>query len=211
MIALVRNLSADFSWVLLAVAIAKTALSICCSLCWLFWVPHSEQQFNASGKGRAQEVPLRTLVHLLPTSFTIDGAAQLKIYWGPMLNHWFWCICCFCILRNVNQLTKCIISSFSWAHILKMTGTLIDHHQKITLSPTALSINNQSIDQISVAPICPAKPGSVVWWLNQWSAAKLMKQFCNIDGSSGVLVSIRGRQSQRRVLRRFLKDAIEAA
>ena len=40
---------------------------------------------------------------------------------------------------------------------------------------------NQSINQISIAPISPAKPGSVARQPNQCSTVKLKKQFRSID------------------------------
>ena len=69
-----------------------------------------------------------------------------------------------------------------------------------------------STNQISIAPIYTAKPGSVAQQLNLYSALKLMKQFCNINRPLGVLVSIGERPSQKRcVLRCFLKVATEMA
>ena len=58
---------------------------------------------------------------------------------------------------------------------------------------------NQSIKQISIAPISMAKPGSVPQQSNQCSTAKLMKQFHDINGLSGVLLSMGERPSQRDV------------
>ena len=42
------------------------------------------------------------------------------------------------------------------------------------------SLFNQSINQTSIAPISPAKPGSVARQPNQSSTAKSKKQFCEI-------------------------------
>ena len=50
-------------------------------------------------------------------------------------------------------------------------------------------------------PISLAEAGSVVQQLNQCSTAKSMKQFCSINGPSGVLVSKGKRPSQRDVSR----------
>ena len=62
---------------------------------------------------------------------------------------------------------------------------------------------NQSINQISVAPISPVKPDSVAWQPHQCSTIKLMKRFRNINGPSGMLVSM-GKKAKltRCVLRR---------
>ena len=58
---------------------------------------------------------------------------------------------------------------------------------------------NQSINQTSIAPISPAKPGSVVLQLNQCSTAKPIKQFRNINSPWGVTVTMGERSSQRDV------------
>ena len=49
---------------------------------------------------------------------------------------------------------------------------------------------NQSINQTSIAPISPAKPGSVTQRPNQCSTAKSRKQFRNINRPWGVTVSM---------------------
>ena len=56
---------------------------------------------------------------------------------------------------------------------------------------------NQSINQTFIAPISPAKPGSVARQPNQCSTAKLRKQFRNINRPWGVTVSMGERPSQR--------------
>ena len=58
---------------------------------------------------------------------------------------------------------------------------------------------NQSINQISIAPISPAKPGSVARQRNQCPTANSRKQFHNINRPSGMPVSMRERWSQRDV------------
>ena len=70
---------------------------------------------------------------------------------------------------------------------------------------------NQSINQTSIMPISPAKPGSVAWQPNQCSPAKSRKQFCNINRPWGVTVSMGKRPNQRDVFRCFLKVATETA
>ena len=68
--------------------------------------------------------------------------------------------------------------------------------------------NNQSINQTSIAPISPAKPGSVARQLNQCSTAKSQKQFHNINKPSGT-PGFYGRKamSKRCVFRCFLNGA----
>ena len=58
---------------------------------------------------------------------------------------------------------------------------------------------NQSINQTSIAPISPAKPGSVARQPNQYSTAKSRKQLRSINRPWGMPVSMRGRPSQRDV------------
>ena len=58
---------------------------------------------------------------------------------------------------------------------------------------------NETINQLSKAPISLTKPGSVARQPNGCSTAKSMKQFRNIDRSSGMLVSLRERPSERDV------------
>ena len=58
---------------------------------------------------------------------------------------------------------------------------------------------NQSINQTSIAPISPAKPGSVARQPNQCSTAKSRKPFRNINGPWGVTLSMGERPSQRDV------------
>ena len=72
---------------------------------------------------------------------------------------------------------------------------------------------NRSINQTSIAPISPAKPGSVARQPNQCSTAKSRKHFRNINRPWGVMVS-NGRgeaKSKRCVFRYFLKVATELA
>ena len=64
---------------------------------------------------------------------------------------------------------------------------------------------------MSIAPISPAKPGSVARQPNQCSIAKSMKQYLGINGLSGVPVSQGDRPHQRDVFRCFLKVATEIA
>ena len=58
---------------------------------------------------------------------------------------------------------------------------------------------NQSINQTSIAPISPERPGSVAWQPNQCSIAKSMTQFHGINGLSDVPVYKGERPSQRDV------------
>ena len=53
-----------------------------------------------------------------------------------------------------------------------------------------------SINQISIAPISPAYPGSVARHPNQCSTAKSMMQFHNVNRSLGMMVSIGKRPGQ---------------
>ena len=47
-------------------------------------------------------------------------------------------------------------------------------------------------------PIYPVYPGSVAWQPNRYSTAKLFKQFRNINGPLGMLVSVRERPSEKK-------------
>ena len=70
----------------------------------------------------------------------------------------------------------------------------------------------QSINQTSVAPISPVKPGSVARQPNQCSTAKSRKQFRNINRSWEVTVFMGKRPNQRDVSSDiFLKVATELA
>ena len=69
---------------------------------------------------------------------------------------------------------------------------------------TYLRLSNVLINQISIVPVSPREaPGSVARQPNQCSAAILIKQFRkqfrNINGPSGVLMSMGERSSQRDV------------
>ena len=85
------------------------------------------------------------------------------------------------------------------------------------LGKDSILLNNniyyfQSINQISIAPISPAKPGSVARQPNQCSTAKSRKQFCNISRSRGMQASMGEKaKSKRGVLRCFSKVATEMA
>ena len=71
---------------------------------------------------------------------------------------------------------------------------------------------NQSINRTFIAPISPAKPGSVARQPNQCSTAKLRKQVRNINRPWAVTVSMGGKaKSKRCVFRYFLKVAPEMA
>ena len=63
------------------------------------------------------------------------------------------------------------------------------------------------INQTSIAPISPVKPGSVAWQPNQFSTAKSRKQFRNINRPWRVTLSMGERPNQRDVSRYFLKVA----
>ena len=65
----------------------------------------------------------------------------------------------------------------------------------------------QSINQTSIAPISPAKPGSVAQQPNQCSTAKSKKQFHNINRPLGMPVSMEERPSQRECLQIILKGS----
>ena len=58
---------------------------------------------------------------------------------------------------------------------------------------------NQSMNQTSIVPISPVKPGSVAQQPNQCSTAKSRKQFRNINRPWGVAVSMGKRPNQRDV------------
>ena len=71
---------------------------------------------------------------------------------------------------------------------------------------------NQSINQTYIAPISPAKPGSVARQPDQCSTAKSMKLFRNINRPWGVTLSMGGKaKSKRCVFSYFLKVATELA
>ena len=63
----------------------------------------------------------------------------------------------------------------------------------------ARSKRYQSIKQTSIAPISPAKPGSMARRPNQCSTAKSRKQFFNINRPWGLMVAMGERPSQRDV------------
>ena len=66
----------------------------------------------------------------------------------------------------------------------------------------------QSINQMSVAPRSPAKPGSAARQLNQCSTAKSKQRFRDINRPSGILVSTEESPSQRDVsLQMFLESS----
>ena len=68
-----------------------------------------------------------------------------------------------------------------------------------TLKWDLVSADSSIINQISIAPISLAKPGSVMIHPNECWTAKSKKQFRNINGPSGMPVSMGGRPSQRDV------------
>ena len=72
------------------------------------------------------------------------------------------------------------------------------HERKLEMFNVNQSINH-SFNQISIAPISPAKPGSVVRQPNWCSIAKSKKQFRSINRLLGVPVSMRERERQREV------------
>ena len=57
----------------------------------------------------------------------------------------------------------------------------------------------QSINQTSIAPISPVKPGSLAQQPNQFSTAKSRKQFRDMNRPWGVTVSVGKRPNQRDV------------
>ena len=83
-------------------------------------------------------------------------------------------------------------------HLLLTDVSMPDNHVWKTSSVILPSIH-QSINQFSIAPICPAKPDSVAWQSNWYSTAKSMNQFHNINWPLGMLVSKGERPSQRDV------------
>ena len=74
-----------------------------------------------------------------------------------------------------------------------------------TFSTGSYQNNVQSINHSSIVPISPAQQP------NRSSTAKLKKQFCNINGPSGVLVFTGESPSQWDASRRFLKVVTEMA
>ena len=66
---------------------------------------------------------------------------------------------------------------------------------------------NQSINQTSITPISPVKPGSVARQPNQCSTAKSRKQFRNINRPWGVPVSMGGGQIKEMYLQIFLEGS----
>ena len=66
---------------------------------------------------------------------------------------------------------------------------------------------NQSINQTSIAPISPAKPGSEARQPNQCSTAKSRKQFRNINRLWGVTVPMGGGQIKEMCLQIFLEGS----
>ena len=67
------------------------------------------------------------------------------------------------------------------------------------------------MNQTSIAPISPVKPGSVARQPNQCSTAKSRKQFRNINRPWGVMVSMGKGQIKEMCLLIFLKVATELA
>ena len=102
---------------------------------------------------------------------------------------------CKCWSRR-PQLTSSVISD------VKPIIYILHLHFYIYLPPPwsgqckiACESINQSINQISIAPIFPAKPCSVARQPNQCSTAKSRKQFRNINRPWGVTVSMGERPS----------------
>ena len=73
------------------------------------------------------------------------------------------------------------------------------------------SMINQSINQISIVPIFPVLPCSVVGQANQCSTAKSMKQFHNITGQQACRCLWGEGKSKRCVLGCFLKIWVSSA
>ena len=70
----------------------------------------------------------------------------------------------------------------------------------MSMAVTVMMISvNQSTNQTSIAPISPAKTGSVARQPNQCSTANSRKQFRNINRPWGVTVSMGERPNQRDV------------
>ena len=65
------------------------------------------------------------------------------------------------------------------------------------MDPIPNAEKNQSINQISLAPVSLVWPGSMAWHPNQCSTAKLMKQIHNINRSLGMPVSMGERPGQK--------------
>ena len=92
-----------------------------------------------------------------------------------------------------------IVSSLLWSkifycHILLNITSIVIFRKHLNMHLFDLAF--PPINQISIAPISLAMPGSVAQQPNQCSTAKLMKQFHSINRPSGVPVSKRERPSQ---------------
>ena len=78
------------------------------------------------------------------------------------------------------------------------------HRPVLLTSPFGPAVGYNTINQTSIAPISPAKSGSVVRQPNQCWTAKSRKQFHNVNRPSGMPVSMGGKaKSKRCVVRCF--------
>ena len=86
---------------------------------------------------------------------------------------------------------------FRYIALWEVFSNAFSFYHGAVISPSI--ILNQSINQTSIVPISPAKPGSVARQPNQCSAAKSRRQFRNINRPWGVTVSVGERPNQRDV------------
>ena len=101
-------------------------------------------------------------------------------------------ICSYIVPNTELQSRVCVMDTWlmpGWWPTCSMSGHTGVH----------VCICNQSINQLSIAPISPMKPGSVARQPNQCLTAKSRKQFRNINRPWEMTVSMGERPSQRYV------------
>ena len=108
-----------------------------------------------------------------------------KIMWAQSRYN-FRTSCFLCVPCTVQRYKD----STSTVHRLILTNNQINFN---------IESINLSINETSIAPISPAKPGSVARQPNQCSTAKSRKHFRNINRPWRVTVSMRERLNQRDV------------
>ena len=96
----------------------------------------------------------------------------------------------------VGGLIACVISACEQHWTCKAPNC---HNKMCKFSSLWVLSINQSINQTTIAPISPAKTGSVAVQPNQCSTAKSRKQFYNINRQRAVTVSMGERPNQRDV------------
>ena len=107
-------------------------------------------------------------------------------------GQWFWAVLCSCLVvifyhRQEDIVQHCYGGSFSGRSLRMLTHSNLSIHagnqvmlpfqDKEIMSTTRVN----SINQSSIAPISPAKPGSVARQSYQCSTAKSRKHFRNIN------------------------------